>query len=155
MTAYTWCLPSLGPITFSLGQQNGLLARNGSTGANKEEHGEGEVDENACAVLSDILQTQRIVVRAGAKEEAMFLSRSEAEKEGSLTFDGFLSFHCKTRADSRSVVSAFMCTAAAVIPRCCCCCCFFCCCRRCCQWCCYSHINSSPKSSPWSQNRLR
>ncbi|CAM9605639.1 unnamed protein product, partial [Laminaria digitata] len=42
--------------------------------------------------------------KAGAKEEAMLLSRSEAEKEGSLTFDGFLSFHCKTRADSRKVI---------------------------------------------------
>lgn len=35
----------------------------------------------------------------------MSLSRPEAEAEGSLTFDGFLSFHCKTRADSQSVVS--------------------------------------------------
>lgn len=26
------------------------------------------------------------------------------EKEGSLAFDGFLSFHCKTRADSKRVV---------------------------------------------------
>lgn len=38
----------------------------------------------------------------------MLLSRSEAEKEGSLTFDGFLSFHCKTRSDSRKVVGLLL-----------------------------------------------
>lgn len=47
----------------------------------------------------------RVLETTGAKEEAMSLSRPEAEAEGSLTFDGFLSFHCKTRADSQSVVS--------------------------------------------------
>lgn len=41
----------------------------------------------------------------GAKERAVSLSRPEAEAEGSLIFDGFLSFYCKTRADSLSVVS--------------------------------------------------
>lgn len=34
----------------------------------------------------------------------MALSRTEVEKDGALTFDGFLSFHCKTRADSKRVV---------------------------------------------------
>lgn len=36
---------------------------------------------------------------------ATSLTRAEVEKEGSLIFDGFLSFHCKTRADSKRVVS--------------------------------------------------
>lgn len=33
------------------------------------------------------------------------MSRAEAEKEGAFVFDGFLSFYCKTRADSKGVVS--------------------------------------------------
>lgn len=41
---------------------------------------------------------------AGAKSAMVGLSRTEVEKEGTLTFDGFLSFHCKTRADSKRVV---------------------------------------------------
>ncbi|CAN0223807.1 unnamed protein product, partial [Ectocarpus sp. 8 AP-2014] len=40
----------------------------------------------------------------GAKAALTSLSRAEAEKEGSLVFDGFLSFHCKTRADSKRVI---------------------------------------------------
>ncbi|CAM9874653.1 unnamed protein product [Ectocarpus sp. 6 AP-2014] len=40
----------------------------------------------------------------GAKAALASLSRAEAEKEGSLVFDGFLSFHCKTRADSKRVI---------------------------------------------------
>ena len=41
---------------------------------------------------------------AGARSAMMALSRAEVEKDGTLTFDGFLSFHCKTRADSKRVV---------------------------------------------------
>eukprot|EP00903_Cladosiphon_okamuranus_P019215 g17669.t1 len=40
----------------------------------------------------------------GAKSAMVGLSRTEVEKEGSLTFDGFLSFRCKTRADSKRVI---------------------------------------------------
>ncbi|CAM9239935.1 unnamed protein product [Ectocarpus sp. 12 AP-2014] len=40
----------------------------------------------------------------GAKAVLTSLSRAEVEKEGSLVFDGFLSFHCKTRADSKRVI---------------------------------------------------
>ncbi|CAM9685905.1 unnamed protein product, partial [Hapterophycus canaliculatus] len=39
-----------------------------------------------------------------AKQVLTSLSRKEVEKEGSLVFDGFLSFHCKTRADGKRVV---------------------------------------------------
>ncbi|CAM9834772.1 unnamed protein product [Scytosiphon promiscuus] len=41
----------------------------------------------------------------GAKKSFTSLSRKEVEKEGSLIFDGFLSFHCKTRADSKRVIT--------------------------------------------------
>lgn len=41
---------------------------------------------------------------AGAKESAVTRTRAETEQEGSLVFDGFLSFNCKTRADSLAVV---------------------------------------------------
>lgn len=43
--------------------------------------------------------------KAGAKDAAVTRTRAETELEGTLTFDGFLSFHCKTRADSSGVVS--------------------------------------------------
>ncbi|CAN0026364.1 unnamed protein product [Pylaiella littoralis] len=40
-----------------------------------------------------------------AKTTTTSLTRAEVEKEGSLAFDGFLSFHCKTRADSKRVIA--------------------------------------------------